>query len=363
MSHDDEVRGELEAAALTWVFRALFLLYAESAGHLPMSNHTYAGRSFTRIAERAAEELDVADQNAKTLWRDVSALVEAMRTGQSAWGVPAYNGALFAPDGFDGAEILEAASIPDAELAPALVALARDPDDPDVGVDFSGLEIGHLGHIYEGLLSLRLSVADRDFRYDASSDRYVPASGEEVEIAHGDLLWLTNEGGRKGGGVYYTRTELVRHLVREAVRPAFEQHLAEVRELAATDPRAAARQLFEFFVLDPACGSAHFLVEVVEELADQIATLLGELALPAVREELDGLRRAAGSTFGAGIEDTALLKRLVLKRCVYGVDLSRMGAEIAKVSLWLGSFVPGLSLAYLDHNVQVGQLADRGRSA
>lgn len=351
---DDGVRGELEAAALTWVFRALFLLYAESAGHLPMSNHTYAGRSFTRIAQRAAEEQDVADRNAKTLWRDVGALVEAMRTGQSAWGVPAYNGALFAPDGFDGAEILEAASIPDAALAPALVALARDPDDSDMGVDFSGLEIGHLGHIYEGLLSLRLSVADRDFRYDAGSDRYVPASGEEVEIARGDLLWLTNEGGRKGGGVYYTRTELVRHLVREAVRPAFERHLAEVRELASADPKAAAHRLFEFFVLDPACGSAHFLVEVVEELADQIATLLGELALPAVRQELDALRAAAGSTFGAGIEDTALLKRLVLKRCVYGVDLSRMGAEIAKVSLWLGSFVPGLSLAYLDHNVRVG---------
>ena len=274
--------------------------------------------------------------------------------GRARGACPPYNGALFAPDGFDGAEILEAASIPDAALAPALVALARDSDDSDVGVDFSGLEIGHLGHIYEGLLSLRLSVADRDFRYDAKSDRYVPASGEEVEIAHGDLLWLTNEGGRKGGGVYYTRTELVRHLVREAVRPAFERHLAEVRELASNDPRAAAHQLFEFFVLDPACGSAHFLVEVVEELANQIATLLGDLALPAVREELDGLRRAAGSTFGAGIEDTALLKRLVLKRCVYGVDLSRMGAEIAKVSLWLGSFVPGLSLAYLDHNVQVG---------
>src|SRR6202011_2704538 len=92
----------------------------------------------------------------------------------------------------------------------------------------------------------------------------------------------------------------------------------------------------------------------VEELADQIATLLGELALPAVRDELAALRAAAGSTFRASIEDTALLKRLVLKRCVYGVDLSRMGAEIAKVSLWLGSFVPGLSLAYLDHNIQVG---------
>ncbi len=351
---DDEVRSDLEAAALTWVFRALFLLYAESAGYLPMSNHTYAGRSFTRIADRAAEELDVADPNAKTLWSDIRALIEAMRTGQSAWGVPAYNGALFAADGFDGAELLEIASINDAALAPALVALARDQDDADLGIDFSGLEISHLGHIYEGLLSLRLSVADRDFRYDQRADRYVPASGDAVEVARGELLWLTNEGGRKGAGVYYTRTELVRHLVREAVRPAFRQHLVDVRELAASDPRAAASQLFEFFVLDPACGSGHFLVEVVEELADQIATLLGELALPAVRDELEALRAAAVTTFGISIEDTALLKRLVLKRCVYGVDLSRMGAEIAKVSLWLGSFVPGLSLAYLDHNVQVG---------
>lgn len=350
----DGVRRELEAAALTWVFRALFLLYAESAGHLPMAHHTYAARSFTRIAERAAAERDAADRVATTLWRDIAALVEAMRTGQTAWGVPAYNGALFAPDGFDGAAVLEVAAVPDAPMTHALVALARDPDNPDVGVDFSGLEIGHLGHIYEGLLSLRLSVADRDYRYDARADRYAPATGDDVEIAAGELLWLTNEGGRKGGGVYYTRTELVRHLIREAVRPAFAGHVEAVRQLASTDPAAAARRLFEFSVLDPACGSAHFLVEVVEELADQIATLIGELALPAIRDELDALRAAAVTTFGVGLEDTALLKRLVLKRCVYGVDISRMGAEIAKVSLWLGSFVPGLSLAYLDHNIQVG---------
>ena len=351
---EDTVRSDLEAAALTFVFRALFLLYAESAGYLPMSNHTYAQRSLTRTCERAAEELDVADPRSTSLWRDITALVEAMRTGQTAWGVPAYNGALFAPDGFDGAQTLEAAQIPDAALAPALVALARDPGDPGVGVDFSGLEISHLGHIYEGLLSLRLSLADRDFRYDADADRYVPASGDDVDIPAGELLWLTDEGGRKGGGVYYTRTELVRHLVRGAVRPAFERHLTTIREMAATDPAAAGARLFDFAVLDPACGSAHFLVEVVDELADQVARLLGETTLPSVRRELDGLRAAAGRTFGAVIEDAALLKRLVLKRCIYGVDVSPMGAEIAKVSLWLSAFVPGLSLAYLDHNVQVG---------
>ncbi|HEY6550553.1 MAG TPA: hypothetical protein VIY71_05065, partial [Solirubrobacterales bacterium] len=123
---DDATRAELEAAALTFVFRALFLLYAESAGHLPMNNRTYNQRSFTRIAERAAEELDSADRQSPSLWRDIAALVEAMRTGQRAWNVPAYNGDLFAADGFDGAEVLEVAAIPDAALGPALVALARD---------------------------------------------------------------------------------------------------------------------------------------------------------------------------------------------------------------------------------------------
>jgi hypothetical protein len=351
---DDEVRAELEAAALTFVFRALFLLYAESAGYLPMDNNTYAQRSFTRIAARAAAELDSADPRSTSLWRDIDLLVEAMRTGQTVWGVPAYNGALFAPDGFDGAEVLEVARIPDSALAPALVALARDESNPEeLGVDFSGLEIGHLGHIYEGLLSLRLSVADRDYRYDAKRDRYVPVD-DDPDIPRGELLWLTNEGGRKGGGVYYTRSELVRHLVRSAVRPAFESHLEEVREIARDDPAGAAARLFEFSVIDPACGSAHFLVEVVDELADQLATLLGDLALPGLRKEVDSLRGAAGKALGIRVEDTALLKRLVLKRCVYGVDLSPMGAEIAKVSLWLGAFVPGLSLAYLDHNVRVG---------
>jgi hypothetical protein len=352
---DDVVRADLEAASLTFVFRALFLLYAESAGFLPMDNRTYSQRSLTRIAERAAEELESADARATSLWRDIESLVQAMRTGQSAWGVPAYNGALFSADEFDGAAILERAAIPDRALAPALVALARDAERPDeLGVDFSGLEIGHVGHIYEGLLSLSLSQADRDFDYDRRQDRYVAAGEGEPDVRAGDLFWLTNEGGRKGGGVYYTRTDLVRHLVRQAVKPAFAEHLEEVRATAQRDPSAAASELFDFYVIDPACGSAHFLVEVVDELADQIAALLGEVPMPALRDELDSLRATASGAIGVRVEDTALLKRLALKRCVYGVDLSPMGAEIAKVSLWLSAFVPGLSLAYLDHNVRVG---------
>jgi hypothetical protein len=348
---DDKRRGELEAAALTFVFRALFLLYAESAGHLPVSQEAYRPHSFKQIVQDAtAEELD---PRATALWRGVQLLVEAMRTGNTAWAVPGYNGDLFAPDGFEGAEVLDQASIPDSALGPALAALGIDPDT-GAGFDFSGLEIGHLGHIYEGLLSLRLSVADSDYRYDSRADRYVAAEPDEREIERGELLWLTDEGGRKGGGVYYTHEALVRHLVRRGVVPPFERHLEDVAGIAREDPVAAAKKLFEFRVLDPACGSAHFLVAVVDELADLVARFLAQTPLPAVRRELDDLRAGAGETYGVGVEDVALLRRLVLRRCVYGVDISPMGAEIAKISLWLASFVPGLSLSYLDHNVRVG---------
>ena len=172
---DDAVRAELEAGALLFVFRSLFLLYAESAGHLPMGNPTYRSKSLTRIAERAYEERDHADTASTALWDDISSLVKRMRTGHVAWELPAYNGDLFAASTVVIGAVLEAAAIPDAALAPALVALARDAEDPETGVDFSGLEIGHLGYIYEGLLSLRLSVADRAprLRSRQQADRYV----------------------------------------------------------------------------------------------------------------------------------------------------------------------------------------------
>src|SRR5207247_3547321 len=142
-----------------------------------------------------------------------------------------------------------------------------------------------------------------------------------------ELLWLTDEGGRKGVGVYYTPEPLVRHLVRRGVLPAFERHVETVEALLRDQPAEAARKLFAFRVLDPACGSAHFLVAVVDELADATARFLGRRPLPALTKQLHDLRAGAG-TYGIGIEDVALLKRLVLKHCTYGVDVSPVRAEI-----------------------------------
>jgi hypothetical protein len=349
---DDATREELERAALTLVFRCLFLLYAESSGYLPMDNRSYHAASLSSLVAEAHESQSRLGERSTSLWDRLALLVRAMRTGNPAWGVPAYNGDLFAREGFDGAATLELLEIADPDMATILIGLGLDRET-QVGIDYSTLEIGNLGNIYEGLLSLRLSLADAPLHYDPRADVYAPASaGESVDVADGELLWQTHEGGRKGGGVYYTPPDLVRHLVRQTVRPAFAAHLEEVRNVASTDPAHAAQLLLDFAVLDPACGSAHFLVVVTAELADQVVRFLAETPLPDFRSHLERLR--AGTTSGTTIDDVALIRRLVLKQCVFGVDVSAMGAEVAKLSLWLASFVPGLSLAYLGRNVIVG---------
>lgn len=110
--------------------------------------------------------------------------------------------------------------------------------------------------------------------------------------------------------------------------------------------------LFDFRVLDPAMGSAHFLADALDRIAERIGTFLADHPLKPVIKMLDDLR--AEAKWDGRIEDGDLFRRLVLKRCIFGVDLSGMAVEVAKVSLWLASFVPGLSLSYLGHNLRQG---------
>lgn len=347
---EESERLELQRAALTLLFRLLFVLYAEGSRFLPTDNATYRRRSLSALVAEAHTTSERLSGVSTSLWSSFTTLVGALRTGNPAWGVPAYNGSLFADSDFEGAELLERLELDDPCFGRVLTAVGLDAET-NTGVDYSSLEIGHLGHIYETLLSLRLVVADRALRYDAADDRYV-ADTESPDVEPGSLLWQTHEGGRKAGGVYYTPVSLVRHLVRQAVLPALERHLDKVRRIAETDPARAAERLLEFAVMDPACGSAHFLVQVTEQLAERTVAFLAETPLPAIKAALDRLRAQANP--GAEATDVSLLRRLVLKHCVYGVDVSPMGAEVATLSLWLASFVPGLSLAYLGRNVVVG---------
>lgn len=354
--HEPVVRDELQRATMTFLFRMLFLFYTESAGFLPIDSKSYRPHSLTQLAHEALQARDRVDPQSTSFWDRLRTLVRAVRTGNSAWEMPAYDGQLFAADDLPGSELLERAEVSDAYVVPALIALGFDTSEIEeaVGIDYAGMEVGHIGSIYESLLGLQLSLADAPLAWDAKSKRYVPARRDtDAVIPRQTLFFQSEAGGRKAGGVFYTRQEFVRHLVQHSVTPALTEHLDMVRELAISDPAGAAEQLFEFRVLDPAMGSGHFLVDAMDVIADRIQTFLAETPLPKVRDILAELRQGAGEQANE-IEDGALLRRIVLKRCVYGVDLSEMAVELARVALWLHSFVPGLALTYLNHNLQRG---------
>lgn len=347
-------RKWIEQAALLLMFRVLFFLYLESREFLPRSSSAYRPHSATQLLADARAQSLGFDERATLLWDRFATLVKAMRTGSTAWGIPAYNGDLFAPDVLVGAELLEEATLPDVAFGPALAALAFDPEGEEgAGVDYGDLEIAHLGRIYEGLLSLKLSLADLGLVYDAKSERWMPAGkDEEPEVRPGQLFYQTESGGRKAAGVYYTPQVIVRHLVDRAVIPALDAHLERVAKVAEKNVNDAATLLFDFRVLDPAMGSAHFLADALDQIAERIGTFLANRPLKPVTAMLDELR--AEAKWDGRIEGGDLFRRLILKRCIYGVDLSDMAVEVAKVSLWLASFVPGLSLAYLGHNLRQG---------
>ena len=54
------------------------------------------------------------------------------------------------------------------------------------------------------------------------------------------------------------------------------------------------------------------------------------------------------------IETGALLRRQIARRCIYGLDLNLMAVELARLAIWIHTFVPGLPMSALDHNLVVG---------
>ena len=69
---------------------------------------------------------------------------------------------------------------------------------------------------------------------------------------------------------------------------------------------------------------------------------------------IDEMERQGVAVDTGRLTDINLLKRHVLKRCAYGVDLNPMAVELAKVSLWLDCFTIGAPLSFLDHHLKCG---------
>ena len=352
--------------ALTILFRLLFIAYAEDRDLLPYrSNEAYRRRSLKQKAQELAKH--VADKTPISVgtshWDEVKLLWRAVAAGNSEWGVPAYDGGLFAEDptvSECGAALAEIA-LPNRVFEEALrwLLVIETPEGGPGPVDFRSLGVREFGTIYEGLLESELALADTNLvlKKRKNSLVYFPAREKDTPDVMAGQVYLHNQSGdRKSTGSYYTQSFAVEHLLSGALEPALEDHLGQLDEMDETD---AAEAFFDFRVADIAMGSGHFLVGAIDRIEKRMADYLTNRPLPGVRRELDALRDAAYSEIGEiadreMIEDGRLLRRLIARRCIYGVDINGLSVQLARLAMWIHTFVPGLPLSFLDHNLVHG---------
>jgi len=386
----EELR-EAFGGTVTLLYRLLFLLYAEDRDLLPVAERgRYWERSLTRlklsVAQRFAKLGDeLKGEDSYELWERLRTLVATVRRGNADWNVPRYNGGLFADKGQHN-EFLEKHKVPDDYLTVALYHLCREDSEDGQGfIDYKDLDVRQLGSIYEGLLEFHLEWADRDLVVLRDGSRYYYEDAASVTprsrgrgkrthgaVSQGELYLVNDKKERRSTGTVFTPEYVVSHIVKKTVGPALDERLrnAETRlgERANGCGEDVLATVFGLRVLDPSMGSGHFLVRTLDYLSDALAEWLAtqppDNPITAVVDEirtaiLDSLRgQRMSEDFISSAEekltDNNLLKRLLMKKCLYGVDYNPMAVELAKLSLWLDAFTLGAPLSFLDHHLRCG---------
>ncbi|MBI4701256.1 MAG: N-6 DNA methylase [Deltaproteobacteria bacterium] len=296
---------------LRLVYRLIFLLAAEEREvlHAPAASKRardlYAeGYAVRRLRDRAVRRS--AHDRFGDLWQGLQIVLRGLARGEPRLGLPALGG-LFAPE---QCPALDAARLENRHLLYAIFRLSWLRDEAGLSrVNWRDMGPEELGSVYESLLELVPQVGEggRTFAF---------ATGGE---ARGHA--------RKTTGSYYTPDSLVQVLLDSALEPV-------IAETIAKTPDSPADALLGLCIVDPACGSGHFLLAAARRLAAHVARL-----------------HASGTP---SAEDYRRALRQVVGRSVFGVDLNPMAVELCKVSLWMEAVEPGRPLTFLDAHVQCG---------
>ena len=301
---------EFQRQLLRTVYRLLFLLVAEARDllldpsademtRLRYREHYSLGRLVRLAGVRRGSSHD-------DLWTGLQLVVDALWTdGQPALGIAPLGSFLWSPESVDA---LHGLRLDNAHLLEAIRRLTwfRDGESKvDRLVDYRNQGAEELGSIYESLLELHAEVD-----VNAPSFSLRSAAGNE----------------RKTTGSYYTPSSLINELLDSALDPVLDE---------AAKKAEPERAILDLSVLDPACGSGHFLIAAANRMALRLASVRAGGIEPAPDEARTAMRDVVG-------------------RCIHGIDVNPMAVELCKVGLWLEAMEPGKPLSFLDHRIVHG---------
>ncbi len=296
---------------LRLVYRLIFLMVAEDRNLLhpekarPDARKLYAeGYSLGQLRAQCTRAASWDKHHDR--YEGIKIVFHALANGQDALALPALGG-LFSRDKLPR---LETARLRNRAFMEALYRLSwLDQKTGMVPVNWRNMQTEELGSVYESLLELQPQLGD-----DGRSLRFASEAAEQ----------RGNQ--RKTTGSYYTPDSLVQALLDTALDPVLDRTEAE-----ADDP---ARALLRLSVIDPACGSGHFLLAAARRIATRLARI-----------------RADGTP---SLADFRRALRDVARVCLHGVDRNPMAVELTKVALWIETVDPGLPLGFFDAQIRCG---------
>lgn len=372
--------------ALYFTFRLLFIAYFEDRHWDILKAHS----NYPRLSLRKLyKDLPRDDPRDYTGWDSLQTLFDTLNRGKPNFAIPLLNGGLFDDE---RAPLLALPRIMDNDqLRQVLDLLFIIADTGGRLRDFRTLSVTHLGTIYEGLLGFEFRIAEENLVYleyqqkgkkgaptdhlDGYFDVYdatrIRADAKclvrtSIDLPKGCLYLVSSKNSRKTTASYYTPSELSLPLVRRAIDHA----------LARLEPE---KSILDLRILDNACGSGHLLVECLSYLtrcalerlaaADDDARTDPRLAevLATEKSRIEEVLHGMGFSGAlAEADELAVLKRILLKRSIYGVDVQPFAIELAHLSLWIETFIFGTPLSFIEHHVKSGNAligTTRGRFA
>ena len=371
LDHDTKrtfLPADLAAAkevALAVMYRVWFVLYAESRNLLPVRDPKYLPISLRSMhAELDGYE---SDPDGYSCWAALLNLFSRIRDGSPDHNLPQYDGDLFR-----ARPAVDSIKVRNRFIASAMRLLLETDGQ---AVDYGDLGVRHLGSIYESLLEFEVRQADRDILLveDSSGVREVESRAESTYSHKKNDLYLASGAGivsRKATASFYTPDEIASFLVRSGLNSLLVERRRRVaddicrykKEPSEQNHRACMDRILDLQVLDPAMGSGHFLVEALNQITLWATDVLNSHPDHPLVAEIDEDRRMvieAQVKNGVTIDENlltadVLLKRRIMKRCIFGVDLNPLAVELARLSLWLDSFAIGVPLTYLNHHIRHG---------
>lgn len=361
----------LAMQSLRFIYRVLFLLYAEASpelGVLPVGAPEYEnGYSLDRLRDLLLVELTGASRDGTHLYDSLAVLFRLVDQGNLELGVPepeqaaalafhALRADLFRPEAI---ELIGEVGLGNAAMQQVLgkLLLSKERRGKDRGfISYAELGINQLGAVYEGLMSYTGIFAQTDMfevahdgdpakgswvvPVDRSSDLadkdfvmvHDPVRGDRRKIHRaGQFIFRLSGRERQQSASYYTPEVLTRFTVSQALAELLDQD-------GRTTP---ADEILRMSICEPALGSGAFAIEATRQLAEQYLA----------RKQQETGRAIDPEDYPAQLQRT---KAFIALHNVYGVDLNATAVEFAEITLWLDTMVKGLDAPWFGLHLRRG---------